>query len=100
MDLFKCNHCDQIYLNYHYYCLECDEKYCKFCLDEVFLPLLPNQNKINIKKESYSQCIYCTNEYEIREFKNDDILSILCEIYNKSIDELIEDCRSYLIKNK
>ncbi len=95
-DLFQCYHCDEIYLSHHHQCLECDKKYCEFCIDEVFDPLLTNNCKKI--KEYYDECIYCTENYEKRDFKEKDILVILCDKYNKSIDKWIEECRDYLYK--
>lgn len=104
-DLFQCYHCEENYLSSYHDCFNCDRKYCEFCVEEVFEPLSINKsykctNCKNKKKESYEMCIYCTKDLEYRDFKEKDILHILCEIYNKSIDEYIDECVIFLEKNK
>ncbi len=91
-DLFQCYHCNENYLSNYHQCLDCDNKYCEHCLDEVFYPLI---DKVE-KKDYYNECIYCTEDIEKRDFKEKDILDILCDKYNKSIDDWIDECRSYL----
>ena len=90
-DIFQCSCCEEIYISFYFKCSYCNRKYCEFCTEEALELFIKSEYQ-----EHYEECIYCTNNLEMREFKKKDIIDIFCVKYNKSLEEFTNECKDFL----